>query len=125
MDSSFNPELILNHNDRGHLVQMAAMPGYRVLHQIFRSEVDKFVVELINASPAEPKSVVAAQMMAKVAAMFYEGITNRINEEVVQYSGAVDNRSQPVDPTEGLLDMGQVEKAFAGIPNLLEEDYYE
>jgi hypothetical protein len=110
MESSFNPELTLNHSDRGHLVQMAAMPGYAVMHQIFRSEIDKFIVALLNARPAEHQEVLAAQLMAKAAAQFYEGITDRINEEIVQYSGAVRVTDRPVDPTEGLLDIGYIQQ---------------
>lgn len=108
MDRSYNPELALDHSDRGHLVQMASMPGYQVFHQLCRSEVDKFIVSLINAKPSEPAEVLSAQLLVKAAAQFYEGITDRVNEEIVQYTGSIKTNVYPVDPTEGLLDIGYI-----------------
>jgi hypothetical protein len=44
-------------------------------------------------------------MMSKVAAMLYEGIVNRINFEVQKYM-ADHTSKEPVDLTEGILDIG-------------------
>lgn len=105
MEHSFNPDLRLDHGDRALLGQLTVMPGYKIMHRIFRSEVDKFFVALINADPAEPEQVVSKQLTAKAAAMFYEQVTNRINEEVMQYTNAPRANATPVDMTEGILDL--------------------
>ena len=92
------------------------MPGYKVLHKIFRSEVDKFFVALANANSAKPEEVVTAQILYKSAAMFYQGVTNHINEEVMAYTHAPRSGAPPIDMTEGLLDLGEY-------ANALEEEY--
>lgn len=121
MDNSFNPELQLDHGERGMLSQLLGMPGYKIMHRIFRSEVDKFFVQLINANPARAEDVVTAQLTAKAAAQFYEGVTQRINEEVLQYTGAPRYNETPVDLTEGVLDLGDLAYQMDTYPNLFEE----
>lgn len=101
----FDPDLRLDYLEKAHLHQVYAMPGYHVMHRLFRSEVDKFIVALINTDPSEPEKVITAQLLAKAAAQFYTGITNRINEEIVQYTAAPRAGDKPVDLTEGMLDM--------------------
>jgi hypothetical protein len=123
MDSTFDPDLHLDYIDRGNLAQMAAMPGYKVLHKICRSEVDKFIVSLINEESGP--GVESAHRMAKAAAQFYTGVTNRVNEEVLQYTAAPRDTDKPQDVTEGILDIGRIAAATRDLPNLLEGDEYE
>lgn len=80
------------------------------MHRIFRAEVDKFVLSLINADAANEKDVYARHILAKSAAQFYSGVTGRINEEVLQYTGSERN-PVPFDQTEGLLDIGDAMSA--------------
>lgn len=102
----FNPELELQHNERGLLAQLLSMPGYQVMHKVFRAEVDKFFVALINADPAEAQQVLAKQITAKAAAMFYTAITARLQREVAGYIESIPNTHEPVrDLTDALLDM--------------------
>lgn len=96
---------------------MAAMPGFKVFQMICRSEIDKFNVALINARPSEVKEVLAAHLLVKAAAQFYAGITDRINEEIVQYTGTAGPALEPADPTEGMLDLGYV-NAGLGLKDL-------
>ena len=103
-----NPELQLEHGERAQLAAITAMEGYKILHRIMRSEVDKFFVALINAKPGDSKSVIASHLLAKAAAQFYQAVTNRINEEVTQYTAAPKVSDMPVDVTEGLLDLGDI-----------------
>lgn len=121
MNTQFNPELELDHQERGLLTQVTTMPGYLIMHRIFRSEIDKFFVKLLNADPANGNEVVAAQLTAKAAAQFYEGVNKRINEEIVQYLGAPRYNAEPQDMTEGVLDLGDLEEAVQGYPNLFGE----
>ena len=106
MDNRFNPDLQLEHNERGLLAQLLSMPGYQVMHKVFRSEVDKFFVALINADPAQANEVLAKQITAKAAAQFYTAITERLQNEVVDYMATAPRVAEVMkDVTEDLLDM--------------------
>lgn len=117
MNQTYNPDLQLDHGDRAQLLQIVVMPGYKVMHHIFKSEVDKFFVALANANSANAEEVVAAQILYKSAAMFYSAVTNRINEEVMQYTNTPNANADPVDETEGLLDLIKLSEVT------LEEEY--
>lgn len=106
MKHSFEPDLYLDRGDQAQLSQLVYLPGYKVLHRLFRSEVDKFFVVLLNTDADDDHAVVAAHKMAKAAAMFYEGVTNRVNEEVMQFTNAPRANDTPVDLTEAVLDLG-------------------
>lgn len=106
MDNRFNPELQLEHNERGQLAQLLAMPGYQIMHKVFRAEVDKFFVALINADPAESNDVIAKQITAKAAAQFYTAITDRLKNEVVDYISTAPQMAEVMkDATAELLDI--------------------
>jgi len=106
LDNRFNPDLQLEHNERGLLAQLLSMPGYQVMHKVFRSEVDKFFVALINADPAQANEVLAKQITAKAAAQFYTAITERLQNEVVDYMATAPRVAEVMkDVTEDLLDM--------------------
>jgi hypothetical protein len=117
--SQINPDLELEQAERAELAQMTLMPGYKVLHKLMRSQVDQFIVAMINADPAEPEDVLAKQVTMKAAAQFYQGITNRVNHETTLYTHAPRETDKPVDVTEGVLDMGAVADAVEALPNLL------
>lgn len=115
--SKFDPDVQLEHSDRAALIQVTAMEGYRVLHRLMRSEVDKFIVAMINADPSKREDVCARQVLAKAAAQFYEAITNRVNEEITQYVNAPRPGDKPIDSAAGLdLD------TFAALTLLEEND---
>ena len=105
MQDQFNPDLRLEHEERALLVQLTAMPGYPILHRIFKAEVDKFIVHLINVPEADDEAVLAAHKLVKAAAQFYSGVTNNINEQVLEYTGAMVPGKKAVDVTEGILDI--------------------
>lgn len=119
----FDPEVNLDHTDRAYLVAIASMDGYKVLNRLMRAEVDKFIVAQINADPADEAAVLAAHRMAKAAAQFYTGLTNRVNEEIVQYTNAPRDTDKPVDATEGLIDLGEAAAEFSNI--FRGEGFYE
>jgi hypothetical protein len=104
---TFNPDIHLNAGEQAALTQTAGTPGYTILHRILRAEVDRFVLNLINADAADEKDVYAKHLLAKSAAQFYQGVTERINEEVLQYTSAHRRVGKPQDVTESLLDIGE------------------
>lgn len=121
-NEKFTPEISLDHNERGQLTSTASTDGYKVMHRIFRAEVDKFIVDLINANPADAKAVWAKHVLAKAAAQFYGAVTARINEEITQYTHAPRSTDLPTDATEGILDIGEVARSFEELGSFGEED---
>lgn len=121
---SFDPELRLEGVELAHLSVLAAMPGYRVLHRILRSEVDKFIISLINADGSDDAEILARHRLAKAASQFYQGATDRINEIIMHYRSAAAVDMKPVDVTENVLDLGDIERTAQQLPNLFEEGDY-
>lgn len=106
MRTEFKPEISLERHQLAALAQTCSSPGYKVIHLIVRSEVDKFVLDLINSPSEEEAKVLEKHRVSKVAAMLYEGVTKRINYEVQRYTQASQQPGEPIDPTEGVLDFG-------------------
>lgn len=102
----FEPEVVLNRSEQASLASLLGMPGYRIMHRLYRAEVDKFILHLINADERDSAGVIASHLLAKAAAQFYTAITSRVNEEVMQYTGAPQPGDKPQDVTEGILDIG-------------------
>lgn len=107
MQKEFNPEITLDRSQQAALAQTCSPTneGWRVVHLICRSEVDKFILDAINTDATKEADMLMRMRLAKVAAQLYEGVTNRINYEVQKYTGGVASK-EPVDVTEGLLDIG-------------------
>ena len=103
----FSPVIELDHSERALLTQTVNTEGYRIMHRVIRSEVDKLFVDLINADPSEHKDVLAKHNLAKSAAVFYTQITDRINYETIQYTAALRATDTPKDATENVLDIGE------------------
>lgn len=118
------PELALTHGDRAFLTATAATDGYKVIHRIMRTEVDKFILALVNADPSQPEQVLTRHLLAKAAAQFYAASTERINEEILQYTGAPKASDKPLDMTAGLIDLcdEDIEAAITDVENLLGEE---
>lgn len=111
----FNPDYQLERVEQAALASVVPTDGFRVIHRIMKSEVDKFVVRMINTDPANEKTVIAAHLLSKAAAQFYQGVINRINEEITIYHHAPKASDKPVDITEGLIDLGE---AVSNLPNI-------
>lgn len=112
-----NPDLELGRAEQAHLVQTYHSEGYRIMHRIMRAEVDKFIVAMVNANPADREEVCARHVTAKAAAQFFEGVTRRINEEVTQYTAAPTPDDKPIDVTEGILDLGYLAEQLEELPH--------
>lgn len=106
-NGKFTPSIELDYTNRADLAAMCATPGYSVLHRIMRSEVDKFVLAIMNTQATDKEAVFNNFLVMKAAAQFYEGITQRVNGELMQYT-AQGPAPAPVDNTEGVLDIGEV-----------------
>lgn len=112
--NNFAPDLQLDDADRAHLVQIASTEGFKVVQRIMKTEVDKFVLAAINADPADEAAVLTAHRMVKASAQFYQGVTNRINEEqLLHFNNMFKHNDTPVDATEPLLDLGGIVDAIA------------
>lgn len=107
MEVKFNPEVNLNHEERGQLSFTVATPGFNHINRIMRAEVDKFIVDLINVAEDNDKMVIAKHKGAKFVAQFFERIVSRLNEETNQFIRERGDDSRPVDLTEGLIDLGE------------------
>lgn len=114
-----NPDVELGRAEQAQLVQTYHSEGYRIMHRIMRAEVDKFIVAMVNANPADREEVLARHQMAKAAAQFFEGVTRKINEEVTQYTAAPTPGDKPIDVTEGILDLGYLGEQLDMLPNIL------
>lgn len=126
MEYKFNPEVELSDGERAALVHMTQMEGFRVLHRLMRSQVDTFIVDVINADPAKPADVTSKQVLAKAAGQFFQQVVDRINEETQLYKNAprANDPPQP-DATEGVLDFGNIAEQLEAVPNLLGGDESE
>lgn len=107
-NGKFAPAIELSYSDQSDLAATCATPGYNIIHRIMRAEVDKFVLALINTEQDDKEAVYAAFLLSKAAAQLYQGTTNKINQEVIQYSANLGRESVPVDGTEGILDIGEL-----------------
>lgn len=106
--NKFAPIVQLDYSDRSDLASTVATPGWKIVHRIMRGEVDKFILALINTKiegTDDKDEVYNKFLLSKAAAQFYQQVTDRVNEETLQYV-ASQNNSGPVDMTEGILDIG-------------------
>jgi hypothetical protein len=118
---AFEPVIELTDLERVELVQTCATSGFKVIHRILRSEVDKFVVAHMNV-PVEDKDLAYARFVqSKTAAQIYQGMTDRINLELsVAVARSKEGQIEEVgDTTEGLLDIGEASSGMDDLPNLL------
>lgn len=102
----FAPELELEQGEVASLAAIMSHPGYKVIHKIFRSTVDRFTVAILNADSADDKQVLSRVRSAKVAAQIYTAFTNRANQEVADFMHQPRANDKPVDVTEN-LDFGE------------------
>lgn len=121
-NGKFTPAVELTYMDQADLAATCATPGYGILHRLMRSEVDKFVLALINTEQGDKEEVYSAFLVSKAAAQFYQGVTNRINQEVIQYTASQGRDSSPIDGTEGILDIGELASNSQDFATQPEED---
>lgn len=115
MENRFEPEFSLEHSDRAMVAQTVASPGWKVINRILRSEVDKYLIALININESDDKAIVAAHKLSKAAAQVYTAAMARINHEVNQFIAVSGPPTEPVDMTEGLIDLGPASSTLADL----------
>jgi hypothetical protein len=106
--------------ERAHLAVWLTEASFKIVKKLLEDEVKRFNISLINAS--NPEEVVVRHGYAKVAAQIYQGLINRINEEVMIYTKAPRASDKPIDATESLLDLDAFAEATADLPNLMESE---
>lgn len=103
----YNPELPdLSRSQGAALAQLVASEGFEVFQLVVRTEVDKFIEKLINVDTKDAEEVLERHRVAKVAGQLYEGVISEVNGIVNQYIQSSKIQGPPVDPTEGMLDLG-------------------
>ena len=116
---AFEPVIELTDLERVELVQTCATSGFKVIHRILRSEVDKFVVAHMNVAVEDKDLAYARFVQSKTAAQIYQGMTDRINVELsIAVARSKEDQTEVVgDSTEGILDLGEI--AASNVPNFL------
>jgi hypothetical protein len=104
-ENSFDPEVIISSNEQAALMLMSASEGFKVFNRIMRGELDKLIMSLINEPGNDDEMVLNKHKLAKSAAIFYDGIINRVNHEIAIYASQ-NTDSKPVDSTAHLIDLG-------------------
>lgn len=103
----FAPEIDIDAHEAAALALITSNPGWSVYHKICRHAVDKYILALINLPSGSDHAVVEGHRCSKVAAQFYEEITNRINAVVKSYMDGQQSNDGPLpDLTEGIIDFG-------------------
>lgn len=115
MENRFEPEISLEHSDRAMVAQTVATPGWKIINRILRSEVDKYLIALINVDESDDKAIVAAHKLSKAAAQVYAASMARVNYEVQQFIAVSGTPAEPVDITEGLIDLGPASSTLADL----------
>jgi hypothetical protein len=108
----------LDDQARAHLAVLVGMDGFKILQHLMEDEVKKFNLKLINAS--KPEEVIHAHNLAKAASQFYQGVINRLNNEIDFYQHAPKVTDKPVDSTSQVLDLDDAVDLISNLPNLLE-----
>jgi|HubBroStandDraft_1064217.scaffolds.fasta_scaffold657523_1 hypothetical protein len=93
----------LTQADRARLSAFLNTDEFKILDSLMKSEVFKFNTALLNEK--EPEKVLQAHNLAKAAASFYQGLVNRINAEAYIYKNTPRPGDDPIDITEGALDL--------------------
>ena len=94
-------ELDLTMNEKALLAAYISSDGFKTLNRIMKHELYKFHENLLNAN--KPDEVIIAHNLEKAAAMFYQGVVNRINTEIDEYKNTPREGDAPIDVTEGIL----------------------
>lgn len=103
--------------DRANIVATVHTDGFKALQKVFEIELEKFQQKALNSDPANVATAMANLSMARAATLFYQGIVDRINNEVTIYQNAPRASDVPVDATEGVLDLDGLGAMLEDVPN--------
>jgi len=74
-------EFVLDDQDKATLSAYVKQQGFDIIQKIMEDCVRKFNFNLLNTNPANSEQVLANHYLAKVSAMFYTSLMNRIETE--------------------------------------------
>ena len=98
----------LSMNEKAVLASYTHTDGFKLFCQIMKDEVLKFNSALLVATKDD--DVINAHKLASAAAKFYEGILNRVDSEVTEYTQTPRADDPPQDLMAGLLDIENKEE---------------
>ena len=75
-------ELKLDDADRSLLSAYVKQQGFDILQKLMEDQVRKFNFKLLDTSPADERKVLAAHYLAKAVAQFYQGLIERLEQEL-------------------------------------------
>jgi hypothetical protein len=75
-------ELRLDDQDRSLLSSYVKQQGFDILQKLMEDQVRKFNFKLLNTDPADERKVLAAHYLAKAVAQFYQGLIERLEQEL-------------------------------------------
>ena len=75
-------ELNLDEQDRSLLSSYVKQQGFDILQKLMEDQVRKFNFKLLNTNPSDERAVLAAHYLAKAVAQFYQGLIERLEQEL-------------------------------------------
>src|ERR1035441_2296838 len=75
-------ELKLDDQDRSLLSSYVKQQGFDILQKLMEDQVRRFNFKLLNTDPADERKVLAAHYLAKAVAQFYQGLIERLEQEL-------------------------------------------
>lgn len=87
-------DFVLDDQDKATLSAYVKQQGFDIIQKILEDCVRKFNFNLLNTNPANSEQVLANHYMAKVSAMLYTSLMNRIETEC--QINAYNNRNKEI-----------------------------
>lgn len=76
------PELELTEEEIASMGGIISHPGFQAYQKVWRHIVSLFAVKAMNTEQSDRDLVLARHNAARVAAQLYQGVTNRVNQEI-------------------------------------------
>ena len=75
-------ELKLDDTDRSVLSAYVKQQGFDILQKLMEDQVRRFNFKLLDTDPSDERKVLAAHYLAKSVAQFYQGLIERLEQEL-------------------------------------------
>lgn len=129
LDLKFEPEYEPDAIECMHLSALSKMVGFNVEQRLMKSVVDQFMVDAFNADTGNALDCQEKVRRAQVARQLFQTFVDKINDYVTKYTlaeSAVHQATQVLDdPTEGVIDMGEIASELDGVENLFDSNSFE
>jgi hypothetical protein len=96
----------LNRQQRGVLAGYIHTEGFKLIQQMIEDEIKLFNQRLVNTDPTSSDEVLSRHRMVKAAGMIYQGLLQRIEEEITLLRnetstiGTIEDPERPYYPPE-------------------------